>query len=133
MRFEALYLFTVSLADNTLTGKSRKLHEGRALAPHISGTHCVAVQQSLWPSRVADADIIFMAAPCNRGPLYFYPVLSIFLSSYGRPPYAIGQAIIFLPCGFYLLSSFFFSSPNLSGRGLDVYRTSTHGVALVRI
>jgi len=30
------------------------------------------------------------------------------------PPYVIGQAIIFLPCGFFLLS--FFSSPNLSGR-----------------
>ena len=25
------------------------------------------------------------------------------LSIYGRPPYVIGQAIIFLPCGFYLL------------------------------
>ena len=27
----------------------------------------------------------------------------------------------------------FFSSPNLSGRKLDVYHTSTHGVALVQI
>ena len=33
----------------------------------------------------------------------------------------------------FLLSSFFISSPNLSGRTLDVYHTSTHGVALVRI
>ena len=47
-------------------------------------------------------------------------------------PYVIGQTIIFLPCGYYL-SIFFFSSPNLSGRRLDVYHTSTHGVALVRI
>ena len=31
------------------------------------------------------------------------------------------------------LSSFFISSPNLSGRRLDVYHTSTHGVAVVRI
>jgi len=50
------------------------------------------------------------------------------------PPYGIGQAIIFLPCGFY--RSFFFlqsfSSPNFSGRRLDVYHTSAHGVALVR-
>ena len=40
-----------------------------------------------------------------------------------------------MPCGFFvlLLSSFFFSSPNLSRRRLDVYHTSTHGVALVRI
>ena len=46
----------------------------------------------------------------NMGrPLYFCPVVSIFL--------------------FF----FFFSSPNLSGRRLDVYHTSTHGVALVRI
>jgi len=32
-----------------------------------------------------------------------------------------------------LLSSFFFNSPNLSRRRLDVCHTSTHGVALVRI
>jgi len=43
-------------------------------------------------------------------------------------------------CGHYifalrfLISSIvFFSSPNLSGRRLDVYHTSTHDVALVRI
>jgi len=40
-------------------------------------------------------------------------------------------------CGHYILScfylSFFFSSPNLSGRRLDVYHPSTHGVALVQI
>ena len=32
-----------------------------------------------------------------------------------------------------LLLLLLFSSPNLSGRRLDVYHTSTHGVALVRI
>ena len=37
--------------------------------------------------------------------------------------------LYFLPCGFYLLSIFFLSSPHLSGRRLDVYHTSTHGVA----
>jgi len=48
--------------------------------------------------------------------------------------YGIGQAIIFSCCGFYLLSIFYlFSSPNLSGRRLDVHHTSTHGVALVQI
>ena len=47
-------------------------------------------------------------------------------------PYVIGQTIIFLPCSFFP-SIFFYSSPNLSGRRLDVYHTSTHGVALVRI
>jgi len=38
---------------------------------------------------------------------------------------------IFAP--WFLSSSSFFSSPNLSGHRLDVYHTSTHGVALVRI
>ena len=43
--------------------------------------------------------------------------------------YGIGQTIIFSSCGFFLLSSIFFlSSPNLSGRRLDVYHTSTHDV-----
>jgi len=48
------------------------------------------------------------------------------------PPCVIGQAIIFLPCGFFLLLSFFYS-PNLSRRRLDVCHTSINGVALVRI
>jgi len=34
---------------------------------------------------------------------------------------------------FFLLLYFFFFLPNLSGRRLDVYHTSTHGVALVQI
>jgi len=50
---------------------------------------------------------LFMAALCNRaGHVYFHPVVSSF---------------------------FCFSSPNLSGRRLDVDHTSTHGVALVYI
>jgi len=49
------------------------------------------------------------------------------------PPCVADADIIFLSCGFFLLSSFFrlFSAPILSRRRLDVYRTSTHGVALV--
>jgi len=50
------------------------------------------------------------------------------------PPHGIGQAIMFLSCGFfYLLSSIFFSSPILSCCRLDVCHTATHGVALVQI
>ena len=33
----------------------------------------------------------------------------------------------------FYISLFLFSSPNLSGRRLDVYHTLAHGVALVRI
>jgi len=52
-----------------------------------------------------------MAALCNRRVHYIFALW--FLSS------------------FFL--SFFFSSPNLSGRRLDVYHTSRHGVAFLRI
>jgi len=51
-----------------------------------------------------------MVALCNRETIYIF--------------------MLFL---LLLLSSFFISSPNLSGRRLDVYHTSTHSVALVRI
>jgi len=54
--------------------------------------------------------------------------VTVELSYYGRPN-AIGQAIIFSCCCFFFL----FSSPILSRRRLDVYHTSTHGVALVQI
>jgi len=46
------------------------------------------------------------------------------------PPCVIGQAIYIFILWFLLLSSFF-SSPNLSSWRLDVYHTSTHGVALL--
>ena len=50
-------------------------------------------------------------------------------------PYGIGQTIIFSSRFFLLLRSFLF--PRLisavAGRRLDVYHTSTHGVALARI
>jgi len=45
------------------------------------------------------------------------------------PLHVADADIIFLSCCFF----FFFSSPNLSRRRLDVYHTSTLGVALVRI
>jgi len=44
-------------------------------------------------------------------------------------PYVIGRPLYFHPVSFFPL----FSSPNLSGRRLDVYHTSTHGVALGQI
>jgi len=48
------------------------------------------------------------------------------------PPCVADADIIFCSCGYFLLSFFFFLAI-LSGRRLDVYHTSTHGVALVRI
>jgi len=50
------------------------------------------------------------------------------------PPCVVDADIILLPCDFFLLSfCLFFSSPNLSRRRLDVYHSSTHGVALEQI
>jgi len=54
---------------------------------------------------------VIMVALCNRADHYIFVLWFVLL----------------------LLSFFFFSSPNLSRRRLDVYHTSTHGVALVRI
>jgi len=56
-----------------------------------------------------------MVALCNRADHYIFMLWFVLLSS------------------FFFLSSSFFSSPNLSGRRLDVYHTLAHGVALVRI
>ena len=53
----------------------------------------------------------------------------IMVALYDRADHYI-FALWFLSFFFFLL---FFSSPNLSGRRLDVYHTSTHGVALVWI
>jgi len=57
--------------------------------------------------------IVIMVALCNRADHYIFMLWFVLL----------------------LLSLFlsFFSSPNLSGRRLDVYHTLAHGVALVRI
>jgi len=53
-----------------------------------------------------------MATLWNRTDHYIFPVVS---------------------SSIFYLSIFFFFSPILSRRRLDVYHTSTHGVALVRI
>jgi len=55
--------------------------------------------------------LLIIVALCNRADHYIFMLWFVFLSS----------------------SFFFFSSPNLSRRRLDVCHTSTHGVALVRI
>ena len=64
---------------------------------------------SCWLVKFEYLTSLFMVALCNRADhIYFHHVV----------------------CSFFFL---FFSSPNLSGRRLDVCHTSTHGVALVRI
>jgi len=57
--------------------------------------------------------LLLMVALCNRADYYIF--------------------ILFISSLFFLLSSSFFSSPNLSSRRLDVYHTLAHGVAFERI
>jgi len=54
----------------------------------------------------------------------------IFSSCYGRPIES-NRADHYIFMLWFVLSSIFFSSPNLSRRRLDVYHTSAHGVVLV--
>ena len=69
---------------------------------------CVAdLHTTYWRPGASDT-VVIMVALCNRADHYIF---ILFLSSF----------------------FFFFSSPNLSGRRLDVYHTLAHGVALVRI
>jgi len=69
-----------------------------------------------------------MAALWNRVGHYIF---ALWFLSFLWPPYVIGQTIIFCPV--VSSSIYLFSSHNLSRRRLDVYHTSTHGVALVQI
>ena len=106
------------LAPNVTKGTSGVIYCRRDGLSLISKnlTHC----QLITVARDRDSDserllyfgrviFLFMVALCNRETIYIF---ILFLSS-------------------FFLS--FFSSPNLSGRRLDVYHTLAHGVALVRI
>ena len=62
-----------------------------------------------------------IASTCRLRMSFDQNIISASISGFLWPPYGLGQAIIFLHCGFFLL----FSSPNLSCHRLDVYRTST--------
>jgi len=56
---------------------------------------------------------------------FFFAILFLCCLFLLWPPCVAHADIIFLPCGFYP-----FPSPNLSGRSLDVYRTSTRWCGL---
>jgi len=77
--------------------------------------------------RLGPGDFVLDGDPA---PLNFRPMFIMAALCNGAGHYIF--ALWFLSSVFFSLS-FFFSSPNLSGRRLDVYHTLTHGVALVRI
>jgi len=85
-----------------------------------------------WPSCVNG----HVSRPHNKAGMHLLLISCIMISSEVVMVALWNRAdhYILLPCGYYLsFYLFFISSPNLSGRRLDVYHTSTHGVALVRI
>ena len=90
---------------------------------HLAGCHSICTNQCPPPPSPQRNSVIKNLAPVQL---------------FGRwwcwlwPPCRIGQATIFSSRGFFSFF-FFYSSPNLSSCRLDVYHTSTHGVALVRI
>ena len=95
----------------------------KANLPHVKDTSSINSIQKYDPHYSTQSAILFSDRQLHarNNIIYLWP------------PYWIGQAIIFSSCGFLLSICLLFSSPNLIGRTLDVYHTSTHGVALVRI
>ena len=70
----------------------------------------------------------------HRKTQYYVPrrLTTALIGSRPSDHYFHSVCLLWSSCSFFLLSFFFFS-PNLSGHKLDLYHTSTHGVALVRI
>ena len=104
----------------------------------LQGTLAAAVSQTLWRGTWTGITELSQKAP----PIFGWVAITSFLWSpmeYGRPSYfhAVIMVALCHRADHYIfilfLSSSFFSSPNLSGRILDVYHTLAHGVALVGI
>ena len=102
---------------------------GRALRPTLGLVD--PLHAASMPARVA--------ANCGFDTLWFVNCFAV-LSCFTILPVVMvalcNRADHYIFALWFLISSvffFLFSSPNLSGRRLDVYHTSTHGMALVRI
>ena len=75
-------------------------------------------------------NVVIMVALCNRADHYIFMLWFVMVALCNRETIYIFILFLLLSSSFFFL---FFSSPNLSGRRLDVYHTLAHGVALVRI
>ena len=97
----------------------------RCSAGHVLAGITIATMTSLRhrPTTDSGTDMATLVR-CALAEVCTVPVLLVMVALCNR-----ADRYIFI----LFLSLFFLSSPNLSGRRLDVYHTSAHGVALVRI
>ena len=124
------------LADfqNSLTLRlTVNLNQVATLAFEIFGSYSLIFSRPWW--RLGLSCGLIYVSVCNVSLSWLNAFTDRAGFFYGRPM-EYGRHYIFAlwSLSFYLsfFLSFFFSSPNLSRRRLDVYRTSTHDVALVR-
>jgi len=82
-----------------------------------------------WPVGQPTEDVLFGAHFAARCRGFLLCLVLFMVALWNRADHYI----FILSFVLLLILSFFFSSPNLSRHRLDVYHTSTHGVALVRI
>ena len=115
---------TDSAKNKTLLACGNDVHSSRLFAPirtyRTAPLYVLGVNECIFHYRIKATS--FQDRHSN------YKTSHVLQTSFLWSPYVIGQTIL---SSFFFLS--FFSSPNLSGRRLDVYHTLAHGVALVRI
>ena len=115
-------------------GVGRNSHAKRRV--HKTGAGCVTELAGKSDLDQARADMIVDCLDDATKP-FFYPAFVMNPDADAKVccyMAVIGGPLYFCPVvSFYLSIFFFFSSPNLSGHRLDLYHTSTHGVALMRI
>ena len=128
-----LFLFQLNLQP-MLTFKQRtSCMDGtvhKIISPFSTNPFSIFGFGTLLVIRLSSKIISYRLRP-SRQPVIWHHVAGSVARQFSLwPPYVIGGHYIF---ALWFLSIVFFSSPNLSGHKLDLYHTSTYGVALVRI
>jgi len=102
---------------------------------HVTAGHCVSPQNVDVSRHLTSLSGDTVVQVSETVELNYYLCLGqdIMQSSWFIMVALCNRADHYIFARWFLLSIFFFSSPNLSGRRLDVCHTSTHSVALVRI
>jgi len=123
----------ISAISNACTGERVQyyhIRQLRCIRPYLDSTTACTIATSIVHSKLDYCNSLYYSLPMSQ----IIRLQLIQLLHYLWPPCIAGCGhIYFHPVVSFYLPSFFYSSPNLNGRRLDVYHTSTHGVALVRI